>query len=96
MAVIHPTNQLWLQLGIPQSWARESLARYWVARLCRVLVTMTALVVLFKNLQVLSSSPTSRIPQKPASRGAVVSESALCSRHGADMIKMGGNAADAV
>ncbi|PYH72032.1 uncharacterized protein BO88DRAFT_333521, partial [Aspergillus vadensis CBS 113365] len=29
-------------------------------------------------------------------RGAVASESAICSRHGTDIIKMGGNAADAV
>lgn len=28
--------------------------------------------------------------------GAVASESAVCSRHGTDMLKMGGNAADAV
>ena len=28
--------------------------------------------------------------------GAVASESAVCSRHGADMLKIGGNAADAV
>jgi gamma-glutamyltranspeptidase/glutathione hydrolase len=29
-------------------------------------------------------------------RGAVASESAICSRHGTDIILMGGNAADAV
>ena len=29
-------------------------------------------------------------------RGAVASESAICSRHGTDIINMGGNAADAV
>lgn len=29
-------------------------------------------------------------------RGAVASESAICSRHGTDIITMGGNAADAV
>lgn len=33
---------------------------------------------------------------QPGKRGAVASESAICSRHGTDIILMGGNAADAV
>ena len=32
----------------------------------------------------------------PGKRGAVATENALCSRHGIEMFKMGGNAADAV
>jgi gamma-glutamyltranspeptidase / glutathione hydrolase len=32
----------------------------------------------------------------PGKLGAVASESALCSRHGTDILEMGGNAADAV
>jgi hypothetical protein len=32
----------------------------------------------------------------PGKRGAVATENALCSRHGIEMLKMGGNAADAV
>lgn len=33
---------------------------------------------------------------KDGKRGAVASESAICSRHGIDILEMGGNAADAV
>lgn len=32
----------------------------------------------------------------PGKLGAVASESSICSKHGTDMLKMGGNAADAV
>jgi gamma-glutamyltranspeptidase/glutathione hydrolase len=32
----------------------------------------------------------------PGKLGAVASESSICSRHGTDMLEMGGNAADAV
>lgn len=32
----------------------------------------------------------------PGKLGAVASESSICSRHGADILKKGGNAADAV
>jgi gamma-glutamyltranspeptidase/glutathione hydrolase len=32
----------------------------------------------------------------PGKLGAVACESAICSQHGADILKMGGNAADAV
>lgn len=32
----------------------------------------------------------------PGKLGAVASESSICSRHGTEMLKMGGNAADAV
>jgi gamma-glutamyltranspeptidase/glutathione hydrolase len=32
----------------------------------------------------------------PGKLGAVASESAICSQHGVDILKMGGNAADAV
>lgn len=32
----------------------------------------------------------------PGKRGAVATENALCSRHGIEILKMGGNAADAV
>lgn len=32
----------------------------------------------------------------PGKLGAVASESSICSQHGAEMLKMGGNAADAV
>jgi gamma-glutamyltranspeptidase/glutathione hydrolase len=33
---------------------------------------------------------------KDGKRGAVASESAICSRHGIDVLELGGNAADAV
>jgi gamma-glutamyltranspeptidase/glutathione hydrolase len=33
---------------------------------------------------------------KDGKRGAVASESAICSRHGIDILELGGNAADAV
>ena len=33
---------------------------------------------------------------EPGKLGAVASENAICTRHGTDMLKMGGNAADAV
>ena len=32
----------------------------------------------------------------PGKLGAIASESAICSQHGVDILKMGGNAADAV
>lgn len=33
---------------------------------------------------------------EPGKLGAVASENAICTRHGTDMLRMGGNAADAV
>ncbi|OJJ42897.1 hypothetical protein ASPZODRAFT_1231939 [Penicilliopsis zonata CBS 506.65] len=46
------------------------------------------------HLEVVSQTPLQHIEE--GKLGAVASESAICSRHGTEMLKMGGNAADAL
>lgn len=94
VAIADTTKQSCPRSGV----GRASLALYRVAPY-KILAAVCALFVIFHNFSALSSSPTcphSRVWCKPARHGAVVSESALCSHHGAAMMKVGGNAADAV
>ncbi|KAE8146225.1 gamma-glutamyltranspeptidase-domain-containing protein [Aspergillus avenaceus] len=77
-----------------------------MGRAIRISLTITLfLVLIVTHLPDVLSSPVEHIIQRrdhgvhsldDGKRGAVASESAICSRHGTDILRMGGNAADAM
>lgn len=72
------------------------------------LIAILSLALVVINLPTSFGSPLDFFPRGPSSQdgwhhgfapgklGAVASESSICSGHGTEMLKMGGNAADAV
>lgn len=70
-------------------------------RALKISLSIVLLVVLVVHLPGVNSLSYNLAPREghvveEGKTGAVASESAICSRHGTDILKQGGNAADAV
>lgn len=60
------------------------------------LLTLVSLALLVCNLPSAWTSPVPNECVEDGKLGAVASENAICTRHGAEILEAGGNAADAV